>query len=33
MQEAERLKEQGNDFFKTGEYETAIRYYSNAIVI
>ena len=30
--DAEKLKEQGNEFFKTGEYETAIRYYSNAIV-
>lgn len=29
---AEELKEKGNQLFKTGEYETAIRYYSEAIV-
>ena len=30
--ESEKFKDQGNEFFKTGEYETAIRYYTNAIV-
>jgi hypothetical protein len=32
LMKAEELKEKGNQLFKTGEYETAIRYYSEAIV-
>lgn len=29
--DAEKHKEKGNELFKSGEYETAIRYYSSAI--
>lgn len=29
---AEELKEKGNQLFKSGEYQTAIRYYTEAIV-
>ena len=32
MMDAESQKEKGNEFFKSGEYETAIRYYTRAIV-
>jgi hypothetical protein len=32
MTEAEKFKAQGLDFFKSGEYETAVRYFTNAIV-
>lgn len=32
-EEAEKFKNQGNDFFKQGEYESAIKYYTKAIVI
>ncbi len=28
---ADRKKESGNDFFKTGEYDTAIEHYSESI--
>ena len=31
-EKAEELKNKGNQLFKDGEYETAIRYYTNAIV-
>lgn len=31
--EADKCKDKGNEFFKTGEYQTAIRHYTNAIVI
>jgi hypothetical protein len=29
---ADQLKAKGNQFFKDGEYQTAIRYYTQAIV-
>jgi pterin-4a-carbinolamine dehydratase len=32
MKEAEKSFKQGTEFFKSGEYETAIRYFTNAIV-
>lgn len=30
--DTERFKKQGLDFLKSGEFETAIRYFTNAIV-
>ena len=31
MEQAEELKKKGNQYFKDGEYQTAIRYYTKAI--
>lgn len=31
-EEAEKFKTKGNEFFKQGEYESAIKYYTKAIV-